>query len=61
MDTLTARELGTSVSDNGFIVPADSLGQHLRRYTFPAIFQTELNGETILTKGGSLTKVKSND
>jgi len=60
MDTLIARKLGTSVSDNGLLIPVDSLGRHLRRYTFPAIFHTDLDGEMILTKGGSLAKVKTN-
>lgn len=58
-DTLIGRKVGTSVVDNGLVIPADALGSHLRRYTFPAIFQTDLNGEIILTKGGSLAKIKT--
>jgi hypothetical protein len=60
MDTLMGRKLGTSVVDNGLVIPADAIGQHLRRYTFPAIFQTNLDGKFILTKSGSLAKVKTN-
>lgn len=59
MQTILGRKITTSVVDNSLVVPATSLGPHLRRYTFPAIFQSELNGETILTKGGSLAKVKA--
>lgn len=59
--TLLERKIGTSVSDNGLIVPIDSLGEHIRRYSFPAIFHSSIQDEAILTKGGSLAKVRTDN
>jgi len=56
--TFLERTLSTSISDNGLILPPNALGEHIKRYSFPALFQTTLDNELLLSKGGSVTKVK---
>ena len=58
LQTILGSKIGTSVDVNGFFVPANSLANHLRRFSEPALFNTEEAGAYSLTKSGSLARIK---
>lgn len=58
LGTILGSRVNTSIDFNGLLVPANSAGHHIRKYTCPALFYTENSEPFSLSKSGSLTKIK---
>ena len=58
LETIIGSKVGTSIRVNSLLIPADSLSNHLLRFSDPALFNTAGLEKYSLSKSGSLTKVK---
>jgi len=54
-------KLHTAVEVTGLLIPANSLGEHLRRFAEPALFHTNGFEPFDVSKAGSLTRVRVGD
>ena len=61
LGTLIGSKTLTSIRVNGLLVPANSIADHLQRYTDPALFHTEGQGQFHLSKSGSLVRIRLGD
>ncbi|WP_143594972.1 hypothetical protein [Thioclava sp. DLFJ4-1] len=57
LDTILGSKVNTAIDVNRLLVPANSLGEYLRRFAEPALFHSDGFEPYDLSKSGSLTRI----